>query len=487
MHFGPLWVFYAIGSEGFGEIVPRPGCIGSCARARHGWRAGNLTIPTGVGYKASAGLQCRDDELDELAVVVCTRPQARAQGARTPLNRPSSVSAPRVGPGNSEIGRCRAASCVADDDHSCSGQRLRRCYRRSESPFSNCFAWLLAYTAWMVAGWMKRSGHACVHPLPQRRVLLITGAASGLGLAVVRELLEIEDREQAGGGPGRFRIVATARPSSLEKFAAEGIVESPFVHLRPLDVTDASQRVAVVREIRERWAGVDVLVNNAGVAYRSVVEDVESPERLAQMDVNFLAPMALARQVLPDMRAKMAGHIINVSSVGGMMAMPTMSAYSASKFALEGATESMWYEVRPWKIRVTLVEPGFISSDSFQNTRYTAASRLAMYDPRAAYHAHYLHMAEFIARLMRKTPYTSQSVARTIVRTMQRRHPPLRVPATLDAHLFALLRRLLPRRLYHELLYRALPGVQSWGPKEQCPGPDALYAPEQPRELEVRE
>src|SRR4029077_15566896 len=130
------------------------------------------------------------------------------------------------------------------------------------------------------------------------------------------------------------------------------------------------------------------------------LEHVSDDERVAQMDVNYLAPMDLIRLVLPRMRAKRAGRIINVSSVGGMMAMPTMALYSASKFALEDACESLWYEVRPWGIKVSLVEPGFIHSDSFQRTRYTPESKRAMSDERDPYHIHYKNMAGFISRLM---------------------------------------------------------------------------------------
>jgi short-subunit dehydrogenase len=291
------------------------------------------------------------------------------------------------------------------------------------------------------------------------QTVLITGAATGLGLELARVLIA----QRVLGRP-RFCVFATARPHTLERFAAAGIEESEFVHLRPLDVVVPQQRQAVVDEIENDFGGLDVLVNNAGVAYRSVVEDVSDNERFAQMNINFLAPMALARQVLPGMRARQRGRIINVSSVGGMMAMPTMSVYSASKFALEGASEALWYEVRPWNIHVTLVQPGFIASESFQNTRYTAASGAALRNHAAPYHAHYSNMAPFIARLMHLSPSTANSVAKTILRTILARRPALRVPATIDAHLFALLRRWLPRWLYHELLYRALPGVRHWGP-----------------------
>jgi len=236
-------------------------------------------------------------------------------------------------------------------------------------------------------------------------------------------------------------------------------------------VVDARQRRTVIGEANARWDGLDVLINNAGLSYRSVMEHVNDADRLAQMDINFLAPMELARLVLPRMRAQCWGRILNVSSVGGMMAMPTMSVYSASKFALEGASEALWYEVRPWNIRVSLIEPGFIHSDGFEKVRWTGlseASKESFSDP---YYNHYHFMEGFIERVMRLAPATSQSVARTVVRTIHKRRPPLRVPATLDAYLFVVLRRLLPQRLYHFVLYRLLPHVSEWGPRAQIHPP----------------
>jgi NAD(P)-dependent dehydrogenase (short-subunit alcohol dehydrogenase family) len=297
------------------------------------------------------------------------------------------------------------------------------------------------------------------------RVIVVTGASTGLGLAIARRLIA-SDRDDV--------MILTARETSLPRFAEAGIAASDRVVLRALDVTDASQRHAVIDEANDRWGGVDVLVNNAGVMYRAVLEHLEDEERLAQMDVNCLAPLDLCRLVLPRMRARRTGRIINVSSVSGMMAMPTMAGYSASKFALEGATEALYYEVRPWNIKVTLVQPGFIHSDAYQAVVYTHASSDARDDLHAAYHAHYEHMSPFIARLMRWSRATPEKVARTVVRTMNRRRPPLRVAGTLDALLFAALRRLVPRRLYHALLYRALPEVRRWGHDELEAGPEPL-------------
>lgn len=295
-----------------------------------------------------------------------------------------------------------------------------------------------------------------VPPLPDRARILITGASTGIGLQVARRLLATD-----------HHLILTARAGSLDRFTEAGIAPSDRIWLRPLDVTDPAQRAAVIDEI-EAAGGVDALVNNAGVSFRSVSEHTDDAERLAQLDVNFLGPLALSRLVLPGMRARRRGRILNISSVGGMAAMPTMSAYSASKFALEGATEALWYEVRPWGVAVSLVQPGFIRSDGFRKVVLTAQGRAAIDDPSASYHLHYVAMSRLIENLMLLTWSTPDSVARRVVRLLHHRDPPLRVAGTFDAALFALARRLLPRGLFHRLLYAGLPEVWRW---DQPPPP----------------
>lgn len=285
------------------------------------------------------------------------------------------------------------------------------------------------------------------------KTVLITGASTGIGLEIARALMKTN-----------HRVYLTARESSLPRFDAHGLGESSRVRIRALDVTKPAEREAMIAEAERDWGGIDVLINNAGVSYRAVVEHVDERERLSQMDVNFRSPMELIRLLLPGMRAKRAGRIISVSSVGGMMAMPTMAAYSASKFALEGAHEALWYEVRPWGIWVSLVQPGLVDSDGFQKVRYTSRSGRSEHELAEPYHEHYVNMAPFIERLMKASRSTPASVARVVLKTMHRRKPPLRVPATLDARAFALLRRILPRSTYHWLLYRMLPRIDTWGP-----------------------
>src|SRR4051794_24516081 len=118
--------------------------------------------------------------------------------------------------------------------------------------------------------------------------VLITGASTGIGLALVRQLAGRE-----------YRVVATARPQSLARFSAAGIQDGSNIIIRPLDITDAAARAALVSEIEAEWGCVDILVNNAAVTYRSVVEEMTSEEDRLQIETNYIAPLALIRRVLP--------------------------------------------------------------------------------------------------------------------------------------------------------------------------------------------
>ncbi|MBW2712693.1 MAG: SDR family NAD(P)-dependent oxidoreductase [Deltaproteobacteria bacterium] len=288
-------------------------------------------------------------------------------------------------------------------------------------------------------------------------MVLVTGASSGIGLALAKALSQRPDT----------RAVISTRAASLPKLADAGIAENERLLIRPLDVTQEDQRSELVREIQSLWGGVDVLINNAGIAYRSVVEHMSPQEAVHQLSTNFLGPMELTRLVLPGMRQKRAGRIINISSVSGMMAMPTMGTYTASKFALEGASESLWYEVKPWNIYVTLVQPGFIRSASFRNVYLSIRAQEAVENDCAAYNHVYQRMGPFIERLMLRSRTTPEQIARLTLATLDQARPPLRIPATLDAKFFFLLRRLLPRKTYHALLYHSLPGIKEWGPEEE--------------------
>ncbi len=285
---------------------------------------------------------------------------------------------------------------------------------------------------------------------PFQPVILVTGCASGIGLALTEMLYKLP----------LYRVVATARPHSLARLR-EKFPESDRFWIRPLDVTVETERNLLISEINEKWQGVNVLINNAGVSYRAVVEHMSVAEEQHQFETNYFGPVGLIRAVLPNMRRLGRGKIINVSSVSGMLAMPTMGSYSASKYALEGISEALWYEVRPLGINVSLIQPGFVKSKSFLNVQYSRQSG-PEHGIDGLYADYYAHMTPFIERLMNLSFTTPEAVARKILKTIQQKNPPLWIPATLDAKIFYYLRRFVPRRILLELLFATLPGVRRW-------------------------
>jgi len=282
------------------------------------------------------------------------------------------------------------------------------------------------------------------------KTVLITGCSSGIGY----ELLKLFDREP-------YRIAATALPSSAEELRTDPICASERIRIFDLDLCDYDRATEIVDEVQETLGPVDILINNAGISYRSTIEDMTCEDEQRQIQVNYLGPMHLIRLCLPKMRERRNGRIINVSSVGGMMAMPTMASYSASKFALEGATESLWYEMKPFNVKVTLVRPGFINSLAFKKV-FDSTKRAAQ-EGSGPYDRYYSNMTEFVEKRMRRAPSSSATVARKIFRVAHKNNPPLRMPGTPDAWLFHYVRRLLPRTIYHALLFRSLPGIKTWG------------------------
>lgn len=286
-------------------------------------------------------------------------------------------------------------------------------------------------------------------------MILVTGCSSGIGLALAKSLYTMSD----------YRVAITTREKSLKELQ-EKFEESDRFAIIPLDVTSSKSREEAVLSICARWGTVNILINNAGISYRSVTEHMDAESEFLQMQTNYLGPMGLIRLVLPVMRDMGRGKIINVSSVSGMLAMPTMSSYSASKHALEGASEALWYEMKPLGINVTLVQPGFIRSLSFEKVCYSPKAELCIQNQGDAYTDYYRHMTPFIAKMMKNSLTTPEHVAQKIIhKVVQKENPPLRVPVTLDAFFFYYLRRWLPRRLFHPFLFWNLPGAKSWAAK----------------------
>lgn len=197
--------------------------------------------------------------------------------------------------------------------------------------------------------------------MPDQRVVLITGASSGVGQTTARLL------SQRG-----FAVVGTSRnPSS-----ADGV---PGVEMLPLDVRADDSVRACVEAVVNRSGRLDVLINNAGYELAGAVEELSLEEAKAQFETNFFGVIRMVNAVLPLMRQQTRGHIINVGSLTGLAAIPFLGIYSASKFALEGYTEALRQEVRPFNIQVSLTEAGFLRTP-MMNHRQVAARRMTEYD-----------------------------------------------------------------------------------------------------------
>jgi NAD(P)-dependent dehydrogenase (short-subunit alcohol dehydrogenase family) len=179
---------------------------------------------------------------------------------------------------------------------------------------------------------------------------LITGCSTGLGRSLAQAVLE------AG-----FNAVITARnPKALENLVS---AHPNTAVASELDVTDQGQVERAVRMAEQRFGGVDVLVNNAGYGYRAAVEEGDEAEASRLFATNFFGTVAMIKAVLPGMRARRAGSILNVSSIAGRLASPGSGYYAASKFAVEGMSDALRKEVGPLGIRVMIVEPGAFRTD----------------------------------------------------------------------------------------------------------------------------
>ncbi|EYT55724.1 oxidoreductase [Kocuria sp. UCD-OTCP] len=184
---------------------------------------------------------------------------------------------------------------------------------------------------------------------PGRQVWFITGAGRGMGVDIAKAAL-------AAG----HAVVATARDAAKVTAA---IGEQANLLAVSLDVTDPDASKAAVEAAVERFGRIDVLVNNAGNFYAGYFEEISPEQFRAQMETNFFGPLNVTREILPVMRAQRSGHVITITSAAGIIGQEFCAAYAASKFALEGWMESLRYDLAPYGIDTTIVEPGFFRTE----------------------------------------------------------------------------------------------------------------------------
>jgi NAD(P)-dependent dehydrogenase (short-subunit alcohol dehydrogenase family) len=255
------------------------------------------------------------------------------------------------------------------------------------------------------------------------RVWLITGTSSGFGRAIARAALDHGDR-----------VVATARRvDDVADLAAH-----ERVRVAPLDVTDTASVRAAVDLAVDAFGRIDVVVNNAGYGSRGAFEEFTEQQIRDQFEVNVFGALAVTRAVLPVMRARRSGHVIQMSSVAGVRAALGGSAYSGTKMALEGVSEGLAAEVAPLGIRVTMIEPGPFRTD-FAGRSPMRAQPLPDY-------AEVLDASrERFAALDGTQPGDPVRAARAVVAVADLADPPLRLP--LGAAAFDGIRERLRARL----------------------------------------
>lgn len=280
--------------------------------------------------------------------------------------------------------------------------------------------------------------------MAEEKVALVTGSSSGIGLLTAVEL--------ARNG---YRVVATMRNletrGRLEEAAHKAGVRDRL-DLRRLDITEFDSLPGAVDAIVRDHGRVDVLVNNAGFSVAGFAEDMTLAELRHQLETNFFGNVAMTKAVLPTMRAQKSGHIITVTSVAGRLGQPLLSAYCASKYALEGWNESVRIETHSLGIRVVLVEPGSYDTDIWTRNVKVAAGAL---DPASPNKERSLRFVEFVKNSA-KHRRDAREVARLIVRIARDPNPKLRYLIGTDAKVQVWLKRIVPWRKYERMIAKAV-------------------------------
>ncbi len=245
-------------------------------------------------------------------------------------------------------------------------------------------------------------------------VVLITGCSTGIGRATAQLLAE-----------KGWRVFATARQLGT----VTDLTSDRITPLR-LDVTDEASMAASVQEVLTKAGRINALVNNAGYAQAGPLEELSMDEVRRQFETNTFGALRMAQLVLPVMRARGTGRIVNVSTMGGRVVIPFIGSYNASKFALEAMSDALRMETRPFGVRVILIEPGgvrtnFNAAANQHGQQYTANAN-------SPYYRFMVPFTRFIGQSegMSSTP---ERVAAVILRSMTARNPRARYVATPDA------------------------------------------------------
>jgi NAD(P)-dependent dehydrogenase (short-subunit alcohol dehydrogenase family) len=246
-----------------------------------------------------------------------------------------------------------------------------------------------------------------------KRVWFITGASRGLGALMAKAAL----------ADGNAVVAAGRNAASI----TDRLGELPALLPVALDVTDEAQAHAAVKAAVEKFGRIDVLINNAGFGLLGAVEESTDADVRRMYDTNVFGLLNVTRAVLPVMRAQRAGHIINMSSIGGYRAGAGFGPYSSTKFAVEGLTESLHAELKPLGIHATVVEPGYFRTDFLDASSLLVAKEvIADYDETSG------NVRRRAASMNHSQPGDPEKLARAMVKLVDAEAPPLRLPLGTD-------------------------------------------------------
>lgn len=272
----------------------------------------------------------------------------------------------------------------------------------------------------------------------KNKVALVTGSSSGMGFATAITM-------------ARAGIHTYASMRNLKK--SKTIIELARAEKLPLqvlqlDVNDKKSVKEAITKIVTEKERIDVLVNNAGYGLFGSLEDVSIEEMKAQFETNFFGVIRVTQLVLPIMRKQKSGTIVNVSSVGGRIGLPILSAYQSTKFALEGLSESMSYELEPFGIKVVIIEPGAIRSNIMNSSIWAKKAQ----DPKSPYFSQLQKIKDHFKSMMENESSPPEEVAKVILEAITSENPQLRYTVGHDAATLIQARLNMPETQFKKMI-----------------------------------
>lgn len=265
---------------------------------------------------------------------------------------------------------------------------------------------------------------------PYGNVVFLTGASSGIGAKTAEMLAE----------KGFYVYGASRRGGENKLFEGGG-----FINMLKMDVTSTESVEEAVKKVLSEQERIDILINCAGIGISGAVEDCTGEDGLEQMNTNYAGVLRTIRAVLPSMRERRNGLIINIGSVGGIFSIPFQTLYSSSKYAVEALTEGLRIELKPFSVKASLIEPGDVK------TGFTAARRFTKASETSAYGDEFRHA---IAQMEHDEQNGADPslIVKAIIKTIRSKNPPVRRIPGLMYKVFVFLKRILPARTVEWIL-----------------------------------